>query len=348
MNSKIYSLVALLALTASAHAQDYNDTDDNTSTSSKPLTLRKGQKSIVAIGDGPQIRAFSCFSNGANCLLDYAAVANEYYKHFDKKVNVYSMPVPEQCEFYGRDVTKGLVRTQTTAMSNCFNALVEGVEGIELIPTFTEHVDEPIYSRTDHHWAPLGAYYAAQQFAWAAGVPFNDLSSYTEKVVHRFLGTMYQWSKIEQLKNYPEDFIYYVPKDVEYTTTYVEYSLDKARKYVVRSGEPHQGDFFWQYKDGSGIAYSTFMGGDCKFTNVKTSTHNGRKLLILKDSFGNALPGFLFYSFEEITVVDCRYNTVNLTKYVNENGVTDILFANCIGLAASPHILKNYRNYLVQ
>ena len=70
------------------------------------------------------------------------------------------------------------------------------------------------------------------------------------------------------------------------------------------------------------------MGGDTKIAKVVTSTKNGRKVLILKDSFGNALPGYLFGSFEEVHVIDGRYFTKNMVDYVSENGITDIVFAN--------------------
>ena len=75
------------------------------------------------------------------------------------------------------------------------------------------------------------------------------------------------------------------------------------------------------------MAYCTFMGGDSKIVKVETNAGTGRKLVILKDSFGNALPPFLFASFDEIHVVDMRYFTHNMVEYVNENGITDILFA---------------------
>ena len=74
--------------------------------------------------------------------------------------------------------------------------------------------------------------------------------------------------------------------------------------------------------------HSTFMGGDLRTTHVKTDVRNGRKLMIIKDSYGNALPGYLFGSFEDIYVVDFRYFTKNIVNYVNDNQITDILFAN--------------------
>jgi len=90
------------------------------------------------------------------------------------------------------------------------------------------------------------------------------------------------------------------------------------------------------------------MGGDTKLTQVRTSTNNGRRVLILKDSFGNAIPGYLFFSFEEVHVVDFRYFTKNMMAYVEENHITDILFANNIFNAYSSHTYRNYARFLAQ
>ena len=95
-------------------------------------------------------------------------------------------------------------------------------------------------------------------------------------------------------------------------------------------------------------SYCTFMGSDMRITQVRTGIKNHRRLMILKDSFGNAIPGYLFYSFEEIHVVDYRYFGRNMKKYVEENKITDILFANNIFNAYSPKIYKRYLNFLTQ
>ena len=63
---------------------------------------------------------------------------------------------------------------------------------------------------------------------------------------------------------------------------------------------------------------------------MRTDAPNTRRLLILKDSYGNALPGYLFYSFQEIHVVDGRYFTHNMKDYVRKHEITDVLFANNI------------------
>ena len=236
---------------------------------------------------------------------------------------------------------------QRPTIDNVIRHLSPNVKPVDIYETLGEHAEEDIYLRTDHHWAPLGAYYAAQKFAQVAGVPFRDLSSYDRKVVHGYVGSMYGYSKDISVKEAPEDFVYYIPRDVTYTTTYIDYKIDENYR-VIGMGRPYKSIFFYKYKDGSGGAYCTFMGSDTRITHVQTSTHNGRRLLILKDSFGNALPGYLFYSFEDIYVVDSRYFTKNMIDYVNENQITDILFANNIFKAYSSHTYSNYVRFLTQ
>ena len=70
------------------------------------------------------------------------------------------------------------------------------------------------------------------------------------------------------------------------------------------------------------------MGGDTRTTHVATKSKNGRNLLVIKDSYGNALPGYLFDAFDDIHVVDFRYFTRNIVKYVKDNNITDILLVN--------------------
>ena len=115
-----------------------------------------------------------------------------------------------------------------------------------------------------------------------------------------------------------ETFSYYIPSNYEKCTTYY---------YDTSCNDTGTGNFFCQVGSPEYNAYLTFMGGDEQVVKVKTDVKNGRKLMIVKDSYGNALPGYLFGSFEEIYVVDMRYFNNNLVQYIKDEGVTDLLFA---------------------
>lgn len=302
---------------------------------------------ILIVGKGDKARALMAFGGSSKGGGNYAEAANKYKEVFGPKVNVYCMVIPTAAEFYCPDAARSRTSPQRPVINNIHSKLAPGVHAVDIYTPLGQHASEDIYLRTDHHWAPLGAYYAAQKFAQVARVPFKTLKSYERHVVHRYVGSMYGYSKDIAIKNAPEDFVFYTPKGVSYTTTYIDYTVDRDYR-VTSTSKPHKGNFFCHFKDGSGAAYCTFMGSDMRITQVRTGVKNHRRLMILKDSFGNAIPGYLFYSFEEIHVVDYRYFGRNMKRYVEENHITDILFANNIFNAYSPKIYKRYLGFLSQ
>ena len=132
-----------------------------------------------------------------------------------------------------------------------------------------------------------------------------------------YVGTLYGYTGDNDLKNNPEDFVYYKPSN-DYTTTY--YSTDLSEEW--------EGNLLINLDNVDPVSwYLVFMGTDQAVTHVSTDVNNGRKLAIIKDSYGNALVPCLTGSFEDIYVIDMRYFDVNAVSYLKECGVTDLLFA---------------------
>lgn len=309
--------------------------------------VRRTKSGIVIIGRGKNVRAVDTFSGKVENGILYAEAANRYQEVFGDSIHIYCMPIPIAIAFYCPEEAKKWTGNVREAVDDIFAHLQESVVRVDLFDILSAHTEEPIYSRTDHHWAPLGAYYAAQEFAKTAGVPFADLSTYDTDTVHQYVGTMYKFSRDIAVKNAPEDFVYFIPRDVTYNTESIRYQVGKNNTILKETPSPDN-RFFYEYEDGNNQAYLTFMHGDLNTTTVKTSTKNGRRLLILKDSFGNALPGYLFHSFEEIYVIDCRYFNKNIIQYINDRHVTDILFANNVSHAYNNATSTAYINYLTQ
>lgn len=302
-------------------------------------------RGILVVGTGSKVRALMLYGGSARSGSSYADAPNRYKREFGDDVNVYCAIIPTSVEFYCPKNFRKHSNPQLPTIKNIYSHLSDSVRPVNVYHALTEHAHEDIFLRTDHHWAALGAYYAAREIARTAGVPLPDISKYEKHVVKDFVGTMYGYSKDITVKNAPEDFVYYTPTGITYTTEYRNYTLDKKGK-VKSEGKPYTDKFFYHFRDGSGGAYSTFMGSDMKLTKVTTSTHNGRKILIFKDSFGNAIPGWLFGSFQEVHVVDCRYFTRNIKTYVRDNGITDILFTNNVFKACSDDLPKTYNRFL--
>lgn len=256
------------------------------------------------------------------------------------------MVPPTAIEFYCPDKAKSVAVSQKKVITTCYGYLDPTVKAVDCYTSLGKHVNEDIFLRTDHHWAPLGGFYAAEQFAKVAKVDFKPLSSYTKHVVHGYVGTMYGYSQDASVKDAPEDFVYWKPNDVEYSTTYITYDTKDFK--VIGESAPQRGEYFAKFRDGSSAAYCTFMGGDGKITKVKTGTKNGRRLAILKDSYGNTIPGYLFYGFEEIHVIDHRYFLPNLVQYVKENKLTDFLVVLNIFNVCNPAVARSCEQLLTQ
>lgn len=246
----------------------------------------------------------------------YADTVNAYKQALGDSVNVYSMVAPTAVSFYLPKKFQSASNSETDNIDH-INSYLNGVTPVDVYAALLPHKDEAIYSRTDHHWQPLGAYYAAEAFAKAADVPFAPLSDYETVVKEGYVGTLYGYTNIQALKDNPENFVYYKPTN-EITTTYYNTDMTNEREAPLMLNIDNLAVSSW---------YLVFMGGDERITHVHTDCQNGRTLCIIKDSYGNALVPCLTSSFEDIWVIDMRYFQPNAISFIQEHGVTDLLFA---------------------
>lgn len=281
-----------------------------------------GSSGTIIVGKGDKVRALMAFGGTAKGGGGYVDLLNTLADEFPGK-NVYAMVAPLATEYYLPAKAAKASNPQKPFIYSVRDRLSPKVKFVDVYDELSKHTDEDIYLRTDHHWAGLGGYYAAKRLAQTAGVPFKGLDAYDKHTVRNFVGSMYGYSKDISVKNAPEDFVYYTPNQVKYDAEFTSYTLNRDFQ-ITKESKPYKSSFFKHFKDGSGNAYLTFIGSDQVYVKVKTSTPSARKLLIIKDSYGNAVPGNLFYSFGEVHVVDFRYFTHNLKTYIRDNGITDI------------------------
>ena len=259
-------------------------------------------------------RGLSMFGGGSGNT--YVEALNTLHERLGDGVTIYSVPAPLSSQFYtprnGADYTVD----QEACFDSIAERLDEGIVSVNVCPVMREHTEEPIYLRTDHHWGQLGAYYAAKTFAEAAGVPFADISTYEQHVNEGYVGTLYSMSGDTRLLYDPEDFYYYVP-----TGNYETYYYDQAFNYEYSYSLIVETDV--------ANSYIMFISGDGNVVKVVTEQKNGRKLLVVKDSYGNAEIPFFTGSFEEVYVTDVRYFEGNLVNFIQDRGITDVLITMC-------------------
>jgi hypothetical protein len=260
---------------------------------------------------------------------NYASYVNAYKSDLGENVNVYSMVIPTPCSYYMPDKYKNLIGSEQGNIDN-INQYLDGVEPVNVYDILGQHTDELIYPRTDHHWGAIAAYYAAQEFASVAQVPFRDISQFEKITKPGYVGTLYGYSGDIVLKDNPEDFVYYAPQE-DYTTTYYNSDMSNERTGRLLINLEKVKPVSW---------YLVYMGSDDRITHIQTSARNGRTLCIVKDSYGNALTPYFMDSFEDIYVIDMRYFKPNAISFMKEHNVTDVLFAMNTFSATGPNAKK--------
>lgn len=272
--------------------------------------------SVFVMDNGRGLVLFGgSYSNGQH----YAETLNEYKKRLGESVNVFSMVVPTAVSFYLPEKYSYMSASEWDHI-DYINSFLDGVIPVDAYSEIAKHTDEEIYLRTDNHWQSLGAYYAAREFAKTALVDFPELTEDNFEFISRegYVGTLYGYSEEDQrIKNNPETFTYYKPK-TEYTTDYYDYGLEYQYTGALMLDTDNIDVSSW---------YLVNMCGDMYSVHVKTAVKNSRRLLIVKDSYGDALPAFLTSSFEDIWVVDMRHFEKSVTELCETEGITDVLFA---------------------
>ncbi len=276
---------------------------------------------VVKRSDG-HYWAISLFGGGKGTT--YAAALNRFHEELGDEVQIYTMIAPTAGEYYLPSNFAEYNASHQKSIESINSQLHEDIIAVDAVSALAQHTEEDIYLRTDHHWQPLGAYYAAEAFAEAADVPFADISTYEKVVKDGYVGTMYSFTESVNILNDPEQFVYYKPSN-EYTTYYYDTAYNFDYTFPLFIDMP------------VGSSYSTFMGGDAKIVRIETDCKNGRKLLIFKDSYGNAEVPFYTGSFEEIYICDMRYFDLNAVEFIKENGITDLLFTMCTFSAVGPN-----------
>lgn len=266
----------------------------------------------------------------------YAGILNSLADKLPENVTLYSMVIPKASAYYiwQSEQFGFTANANKENIDRISELLSDKIIDVNVYNTLGVHANEPIYYRTDHHWTALGSYYGAEVFAKKAGVTWHDLSDYEKHTREGYMGTLYTFSNNSpKLGDYPEDFDYYVPKTA--------YTAEYGNKADLSGLFPHEQGLYWDIADNQKSGwYFMFMYGDIFSAKITSGTcKNGRRLLIVKDSYGNPLPQYLVDSFEEIYVADMREYKRTITETVEEYGITDVLVAECSFSAVGASIL---------
>lgn len=271
---------------------------------------------IVVTGDA----AMEMYSIASTKLKEYAASANNLASKIPSS-KVYVMLAPTRMEFYGPEEYRTGSHSQQMGISTAYLALNPEVTGVDAYSEIARHTDEYEYFRTDHHWTARGAYYAYKAFCESAGLPCTPLDSFQSGKLDDFVGSMYRYTQSENLKKNPDYVEYFLPR--------YDVSAESFSTADMTDGKPLR-VISTNITDESS-KYLTFIQGDKPLIKMVSSCGSGKKVLLIKESYGNALAPFLLDTFSEVYVLDPRQESIqgmNIPSFVENNGIDTVLFCN--------------------
>ncbi len=261
---------------------------------------------------------------------EYIDMIDFYAQKLPDGINVYSMIIPTQVDFIPFYNTVG--DNQKESIDYFYKNFNIRVKNINVYDTLKEHFDkdEYVYFRTDHHWTQLGAYYSYCKMGEDMGFPVQKIEDFQKGEVKDFTGYLYGQAEAPYLADHKDTIDYYKNElnDIEFKAVTFSYIPDQEFDY--------KGKMFDLGKEKS---YTMFLGGDQPYIEIDSASPNKKTLVMLKDSYSNALIPWLTCSYSKIIVIDARTFDQTITKLLNTTPVDDFLITNYI-------MGTNFRDYI--
>lgn len=281
---------------------------------------------VQDVGNGTKIlflkdRAMNVYSFQEKNVLAYIHAVNTLKSKMPENVTLSVMLIPDQIALYEQEAIVKQTNSQINGLKYISKKLDSNILMINPIENLLAHKDEALYFRTDHHWTARGAYYTYETFAALHDFKILPLNKYKTGSVPNFVGTR---SKLkETLSKYPDKLEYFLHPD----TKSFSFKYIKDNKWyntsLVQTKAPQN--------------YRIFLDGDHPLAIVSSGAKNGKRLLVIKDSFANAFIPYLAPHYEKIIIVDPRHRAVKVNTLIEEYNITEVLLANVIHTANKPY-----------
>lgn len=231
---------------------------------------------------------------------EYAGVLNALVQALDGTgITVVSAPPPTAVGILFEDAYQESLNSvsQRKILDYLNSRLDDRIVKVDTVAALQAHNDEYLFFRTDHHWTPLGAYYAYRALCESIGLTPVELTDMEEWNLGEFRGSLTgQVSRPNDLRS--DELIAYRPEG------------EITRWSVDQNGWKTELQLF-TYWEGMDIRskYAVF-GADAATPVVQVqndSLEDGPTCVILKDSFANCFIPFLAQNFRTIYALDYRY-----------------------------------------
>ena len=182
---------------------------------------------------------------------------------------------------------------------------------IDLRDTF-QNTDEQIYFKTDHHLTAAGSYEMYVAFCQATGRTPTAFSCATTS--DGFYGTGYSKSGL-WLKE-PDTLEIWKPQTPSaYRVTISDHGTE----------ETYDSLYFEEHLDNLD-QYPVYLDGNHALTIIENqNVQNGKRLLIIKDSYAHTFATYAAEDYEMICMVDLRYYQQMTSSLIEQYGLNEIL-----------------------
>ena len=262
---------------------------------------------------------YNLFGSTDKVAKNYSKTLNDIVKDLDKKVTVYNMVVPNHTEFGLPQRIKDEIgcTSQAENLKTIAENLSERITSVNCYNALASHNDEYIYYNTDHHWTSLGAYYAYTAFCEATEVTPLNIEELKKNSIDGFTGSFYTLSGSSALYKNSDTVIYYdLPNK---TSAQMKERMGSSTIYC---------DVYYPASTAGTLTYGVFCWGDTAQFVIKSDANTGKKIAVVKDSYGNAFAPYLTAHYDEVHLLDYRYYDGNLNDYLKKNGIDEVLFLN--------------------
>lgn len=152
---------------------------------------------------------------------------------------------------------------------------------------------EQVFYKTDHHWTNSGVKAVFEAYLASKGEKASSFNFENTTKRNDFYGTLY--SKAPSAFAKPDTMIIPDHKDSLHSVEYVKEG--KTTDSIIDKS-------FLDKKD----KYAAFLGGNFSRINIRSdNSMNDEKVLVLKDSYANAMMPYLADQYSDLTVIDMRY-----------------------------------------
>lgn len=227
------------------------------------------------------------------------------------------------------------VQTSDDLFRTFYGALDASVDALDTLPMFREKYEngEYVYYKTDHHWTTLGAYYAYAELlrSWGMEDAVLPMDAFEKRrVSEEFYGTAWSAGGMKFVS----------PDTIELWMLGNEDSFT-----VTADGKVLDGFYSMSYLERKD-KYSAFLDGTHDVVTIRMNTSEGRPtLLLLKDSFANAMAPFLAQHFDLVllNLSSVRSDFTDVTRYAEEYAADRVLLLYTIENAVTANKLTKLR-----